>query len=136
MEPFRHSFRVRYSEVDPQGVVFNSRYLEYADVLLTEFYRDRGAHGFPQDAEFHVRRAEVDYLAPLRSDELVTGELVIEAIGTTSMTKTVSLFGEDGSLRAAIRMVVVHVHLPSGRPEPVPDSVRRAFGFAPAGIAR
>ena len=33
-DPFSHRFRVRYSEVDPQAVVFNSRYLEYADVVV------------------------------------------------------------------------------------------------------
>ena len=52
--------------VDPQSVVFNSRYLEYADILVTEFFRDRKAHGMPDDLEFHVRRAEVDYIAPMR----------------------------------------------------------------------
>lgn len=135
MEPFRHSFRVRYSEVDPQGVVFNSRYLEYADILVTEFYRERRAHGMPADIEFHVRHAEIDYLAPLRSDELVEGVLAIERIGDTSMTKHIALHGEDGRLRAEIRLAVVHVHLPSGTPERVPDSVRRAFGFPAFGEA-
>ena len=28
----RTTLRVRYSEVDVQGIVFNSRYLEYLDV--------------------------------------------------------------------------------------------------------
>jgi acyl-CoA thioester hydrolase len=33
---FSHNFRVRYSEVDPQAVVFNARYLDYADLGVTE----------------------------------------------------------------------------------------------------
>ena len=130
MEPFSHVFRVRYAEVDPQSVVFNSRYLEYADILVTEYYRDRRAHGMPQDIEFHVRRAEIDYLAPIRVDELIEGRLAVTRIGNSSLEKLVTLHGAgDGSLRAEIRMVTVHVHLPSGRPERIPDSVRRAFGF-------
>lgn len=131
MEPFVHRFRVRYSEVDPQGVVFNSRYLEYADVMVTEFFRDRRAHGMPGALDFHVRRAEVDYLAPLRSDEWVEGRLTIEAIGTTSMTQRIALHGgEDGDLRAEVRLVAVHVDLADGRPRPIPAELRRAFGFA------
>ncbi|MDQ3434437.1 MAG: hypothetical protein M3481_07100 [Actinomycetota bacterium] len=29
--PFRHRMRVRYSECDLQGVVFNAQYLAYSD---------------------------------------------------------------------------------------------------------
>ncbi|MBX7460030.1 acyl-CoA thioesterase [Qipengyuania huizhouensis] len=130
MKPFRHTFRVRYAEVDPQSVVFNSRYLEYADVLVSEFFRDARERGLPVDAEFHVRRAEVDYLAPIRLEELIEGRLTVEAIGNSSMRTLVTLHGaEDGSLRAEIRLLTVHVDLPEGRPSPVPDGMRQACGF-------
>lgn len=129
MDEFRHAFRVRYSEVDPQGVVFNARYLDYADILVTEFYRERRAHGFPPEAEFHVRHAAVDYRAPLRADELVEGRLAVTRIGDTSLAKRIELYGEDGALRTIIDLVAVHVHLPSGRPTRIPDSIRHAFGF-------
>ncbi|TMM48101.1 acyl-CoA thioesterase [Qipengyuania marisflavi] len=130
MEPFCHTFRVRYAEVDPQSVVFNSRYLEYADILVTEFYRDRRAHGMLADIEFHVRRAEVDYLRPIRGDELIEGRLSVERIGTSSIEQRVALHGADeGELRAEITIIAVHVELPIGQPMRVPDSVRRAFGF-------
>ena len=130
MEPFRHTFRVRYAEVDPQAVVFNSRYLEYADVLVTEFFRDARSRGMPADVEFHVRKAEVDYIAPIRLDELIEGRMTIEGIGNSSMKQLITLHGaEDDSLRAEIRLLAVHVDLPKGRPTPVPNSVRKAFGF-------
>ncbi len=137
---FTHRFRVRYAEVDPQAVVFNSRYLEYADILVSEFFRDRRAHGLPGDMEFHIRRAEVDYLHPIRSEELVEGRLSVERIGNTSMAMRIALHGaseEDGGsddLRAEIVLVQVHVDLASGRPQPIPDSLRKAFGF-PVGAA-
>ena len=130
MEPFCHTFRVRYAEVDPQSVVFNSRYLEYADILVTEHFRDARSRGMPDDVEFHVRKAEVDYLAPIRLDELIEGRLTVESIGRSSMTTLITLHGtEDGSTRAEIRLLTVHVDLPEGRPTPVPDAVRKAFGF-------
>ena len=130
MEPFRHTFRVRYAEVDPQSVVFNSRYLEYADVLVSEHFRECRANGMPDEVEFHVRRAEVDYLAPIRLDELIEGRLTVESIGNSSMKTLITLHGaEDGSLRAEMRLLTVHVDLPEGRPTPVPDAVRKAMGF-------
>lgn len=140
---FTHRFRVRYAEVDPQAVVFNSRYLEYADILVSEFFRDRREAGLPDGLEFHIRRAEVDYLRPIRSEELVEGRLAVERIGNTSMAMRIALHGvPDGAgasapddLRAEILLVQVHVDLATGRPLAIPDSLRRAFGFPVAEMA-
>ena len=127
---FTYQFRVRYAEVDPQAVVFNSRYLEYADVLVTEYFRDRRAHGMPQDLEFHVRKAEVDYLAPIRLDEMIEGRLSVERIGNSSVTMLISLHGaKDGDHRADIRLVQVQVDLETGQPVRIGDELRKAFGF-------
>lgn len=128
-QTFKHIFRVRYAEVDPQSVVFNSRYLEYADILVTEYFRDARNRGMPDELEFHVRRAEVDYLAPIRVDELIEGRMTVSKIGNSSMEQLITLHGaEDGSLRAEIRLVAVMVDLASGKPLRIPDTVRRAFG--------
>ena len=134
---FSHRFRVRYAEVDPQAVVFNSRYLEYADILVSEFFRDRRAHGLPAGLEFHIRRAEVDYIRPIRSEELLEGRLAVERIGNSSMAMRIALHGvgkggaDPGAddLRAEILLVQVHVDLATGRPLRIPDSLREAFGF-------
>jgi len=129
--PFTYQFRVRYAEVDPQAVVFNSRYLEYADLVVTEYFRERRSHGLPDGLEFHVRRAEVDYLAPIRSDELIEGRLTVERIGNTSMTLLISLLGAGNtSHRADIRLVQVQVDLATGRPLEIAPQTRAAFGFA------
>lgn len=130
MKPFSHTIRVRYAEVDPQAVVFNSRYLEYADVIVTEYYRDCRSRGMPADMEFHVRRAEVDFIAPIRLDELIEGRLVVSRVGNSSVEKRIAFHGEDGSLRAEVVLAVVHVDLATGKPVRVPDTVRAAFGFA------
>ena len=136
-KPFSHRFRVRYAEVDPQAVVFNSRYLEYADILVTEYFRDARNRGMPADLEFHVRRAKVDYIAPMRVDELIEGSISVPKIGNSSMEQIITLHGaDDGSLRAEIRLVAVMVDLPTGKPERIPDSVRAAFGLpAPEPVA-
>ncbi len=41
---FVYRLRVRWAEVDRQGIVFNGHYLTYFDVGITEYYR---ALGFP-----------------------------------------------------------------------------------------
>lgn len=128
-QSFKHRFRVRYAEVDPQSVVFNSRYLEYADVMVTEYFRDCRQRGMPDGLEFHVRKAEVDYIAPMRVDELIEGRISVPKIGNSSMEQQITLHGaDDGSLRAEIRLVAVMVDLPTGKPERIPDAARTAFG--------
>ncbi|MGC3250907.1 acyl-CoA thioesterase, partial [Pseudomonas aeruginosa] len=39
---FIHSLRVRWAEVDPQGIVFNGNYQTYLDVPTIEYYRQLG----------------------------------------------------------------------------------------------
>ena len=81
---FSTRFRVRYSEIDGQKIVFNSRYLEYADVALSEFWRwaDLGDIGPDwQDAEFNYVRATLDYKRPFRLDDMV--EAFVRIVGIT-----------------------------------------------------
>lgn len=127
--PFTHRFRVRYAEVDPQSVVFNSRYLEYADLVITEYWRAVGI-GFsgPDALEFHVARAIVDYKKPLRGDEEVDAHARVSRFGTSSMTTEIELHGAGADdLRARIELIHVHVDLESGRAQPIPQHARDRF---------
>lgn len=126
---FSHEFRVRYAEVDPQSVVFNSRYLEYADLIITEFWREVGLHFSGEGAlEFHVVKAEVEFLQPIRADQMVEGRANTERLGNTSVTTRIELWGaganEDANLHAAITLVHVHVDLATGKSIPIPKAAR------------
>ncbi len=130
-EAFTYTFRVRYAEVDLQSVVFNSRYLEYADMILTEYWREAGLHFIGEEAlEFHVVRAEVDFIRPIRADELIEGRARTVRIGSSSITTEMELCGEGGleDLRARIHLVHVHVDLETGKPMAVPREARAALG--------
>ena len=126
---FSTSLKVRYAEIDGQRVVFNSRYLEYADVAVTEFYEWTGiADALGQtwrDMEFHVRRATVDYLKPLMLGDTVDISVRIERIGGSSLTKRFELANQHGDLCNVIEIVSVNVHLPTGRPVPIEGEVRQ-----------
>ena len=128
--PFTHRFRVRYSEVDPQSVVFNSRYLEYADMIITEYWRTLDVHFSGEEAlEFHVVKAVVEFIQPIRADEEIDGEAETVRVGNSSVGTEIRLLGIGGAddLRARIELVHVHVDLESGKPIPVPDHARNAF---------
>src|SRR6185503_5116810 len=53
-EPFTHRIRVRYAEVDGQGVVFNAHWLTYFDESCTRFV---GEWGFGPD--FWIEKFDV-----------------------------------------------------------------------------
>lgn len=130
---FHHSMRVRWSETDAQGVVFNARYLDYADVAITEYWRAVKFREYAQGAplEFHVKKATVTWFAPIKPDELIEVMARTIATGRTSMNQLVEIHGtnEDGSddLRATVDLVSVHVDLDAHRPIPLPDWVKDVF---------
>lgn len=130
---FRFHFRkrVRYAEIDAQAVVFNSRYLEYFDVGITEYWRAAGVYDrWPEreSPEFHVARAEVDYKAPILLDEEFDICVRCSRVGRSSMTFMFELHGAGGEdLRATGLEVSVHVAEARGAPAPVPDEFVNMF---------
>lgn len=105
--PFTHRLRVRYSECDQQGVVFNGQYLFFYDVAFTELWRDRiGPYREMVDRGFDivVGEARVRFVAGARFDDELDITLTIEHLGTTSMViQPVFRVGErliaDGEVR-------------------------------------
>jgi acyl-CoA thioester hydrolase len=130
---FYHRFRVRWSETDAQGVVFNARYLDYADIAITEYWRAAKLRERAGDEplEFHVKKATVTWFAPILPDEMIDVMARTLATGRTSVTQTVEIHGsrDDGSedLRATVELVSVFVDLATHRPQPLHDWIGPAF---------
>jgi len=130
---FRHRFRVRWSETDAQGVVFNARYLDYADIAITEYWRAANLRAQAGDdpLEFHVKKATVTWFAPILPDEMIEVMARTIATGRTSLTQLVEIHGssEDGSddLRATVDLVSVFVDLATHRPQILPEWIGPLF---------
>jgi acyl-CoA thioester hydrolase len=123
----RHRIRVRYAEIDGQSVVFNSRYLEYADVAITEYFRSLGISSVPEreKPEFHVVKATIEFKSPIRFDEEIDLCVGTLRVGRSSWTILIEIRGaQQDDLRATIEEVQVHVDLSSGRALPLPAWIR------------
>ncbi|MGX5713238.1 acyl-CoA thioesterase [Sphingopyxis terrae subsp. ummariensis] len=125
---FRHytSFRVRFAEIDGQMVVFNSRYLEYADNVLTEFMRaaDVPVSG-PQSFEMQVVESTVKYKRALRFDDEVEGWLRVERVGRSSVIFEIEFrIKGAGEASASVTLAYVHVDLETEKSQEIPASVR------------
>ncbi|WP_052215599.1 acyl-CoA thioesterase [Sphingomonas sp. ERG5] len=124
---FSVRLKVRYAEIDGQKIVFNSRYLEYADVAVTEFWEWTGIEALPEwrCAEFNVRHTEIDYLKPFRWGDEIDAFVRLDRLGGTSLTKRFELcHAVTGELHCAIQMVSVNVDLEEGRSAPFPPAIR------------
>jgi acyl-CoA thioester hydrolase len=98
-----------------------NRWVESAEAALM---RERGVAGYFGAAP-RVRH-EVDFEARLWFGQEITAEVVVERVGTSSMTLTYEVWGEGFEGRPRVRAAVgryVTVHVPAGadRAEPWPD---------------
>ncbi len=117
--------RIRYAEVDAQGVVYFARHLALADEGVVEYWRAAGIYADQPVAggavEFHVVHAGIDYLAPLRLDEEIDILIGTRSVGRSSLDMAVELHGADREdPRARLRLVQVYVDRPGGSAAPVP----------------
>ena len=130
---FRFPLRVRWSELDPQGVVFNPNYLTYFDVAFGEYLR---AIGFPYPqgfAEFGVDtfavNANVDFKGSARLDD----DLLIGArtayIGRTSLRIAFQITRDGAVLTEGVTVYVVGDRTTQA-PQPVPGAfIDRVLAF-------
>ena len=124
-ESFRITLRVRYSECDPQGVVFNANYLMYFDLAMTDLWRELGGYQAMVDSgvDMVVGEATIRYLAPLRFDDEFEIVARITRLGDTSMTTELVI--ESGGEPAA-EGELRHVFIESGGSSkaPIPEPIR------------
>jgi len=131
-----HRLRVRWAEVDMQGIVFNAHYLMYFDVGMTEYWR---ALALPYaeamqalGGELYVRKATLEFVASARMDDEVDVALRCERIGHTSMTMTGAIFRGERALVGA-EIVYVFADPATQTARPVPAALRELIQRYEAG---
>lgn len=130
---FFHPFRVRYSEIDGQGVLFNAHYLTYYDTAITEFFRalgyDQFADAQKSGVDFHVVKAVVEYKAPIRFDWDLDVGVRVAKIGNSSLTFALAIFRKGADdLLASGEIIWVNTDQTTHRPVPIPAATRRLLG--------
>ncbi len=120
--------RVRYSECDAQGVVFNARYADYADLASTEFLRAVfGGYKqlLEQGYDNQIVRLLLQWQAPARFDDVLELRVQMTNIGTTSFTlNTEMLNSETQESVATAEAVYVMLDKASFRKCVIPEHLR------------
>lgn len=127
--PFVYTHRVRYHETDAQSFLFNSRYLEIADVAMTEFFRHLGWSYAKLNADGvdpSVVSARLSFRAPAFFDDILEFHVQCANIGHTSfeLEHTVTRHGQE---LAKINIVYVNVDAGNGVSRPLAAAVAQAL---------
>ena len=135
---FVHRIRVRYSECDQQGVVFNGHYLFYYDVAVTELWREAmGTWSEMVGAGYDLMVAEVRlaYRDGARFDEIIDIELRVARLGVTSMVIN-AVFRVEGRLIAEGEMRHVFIDPATRTKKEMSPAIRAALQPYARSVAR
>lgn len=129
---FAHKFRVRYRDIDIQGIVFNGNYLSYVDYGITEYLRHLG-YGWknmgPARFDLALVRSEMNFRAGAHLDDIIHAGVRVVRVGNTSFTARFALLrqdedsGEEGLVLDA-ENVYVNYNARERKARPIPADVR------------
>jgi acyl-CoA thioester hydrolase len=126
---FRHRLRVRYSDCDPQGVLFFANHLTYFDVAITELWRRAiGPYGemIESGIDMVVAEASLRYRAPAPFDAEVEVSALVTRLGRTGMTTSLAI-SRQGEVLSEGQLRHVFVAAGSNHKTEIPDQVRRSL---------
>jgi acyl-CoA thioester hydrolase len=127
--------RVRYHEADAQGYMFNSRYLEIADVAMTEYFRLLGMpylEMLAAGADPTVVQASLGFRQPARFEDELDVYVTCPRVGRSSFDlHTRVLKSED--LVASMELIYVNVNAAQARSQELPAQVASLLRGDPPG---
>jgi acyl-CoA thioester hydrolase len=124
--------KIRYSDCDPQGIVFNGNYARYWDDAMTDWFdelEDLGVSLEAASVDVVTARLEIDFKASATLRDVLQTSVSPEQLGNTSMTLGMETKrASDGTQVAVGKIVCVFVDQKSLRPVRMPEDVRIALG--------
>jgi acyl-CoA thioester hydrolase len=122
---FSHGHRVRYDEVDAQGIVGNATWLNLLQLGRIEYLRYLGIlleGGTRTPVQAVVRQAAIEYLAPARFDDPLSIRVRTAYLGTRSCRVEYLVDNVDTGLRCvAGQTVLVCLEMATFRSMPWPQ---------------
>ena len=122
---FFYSFRVRYSEVDAQGIVFNAHYLTYFDCAMTEYLRNL-KYNYSEEVkkrneDFHVVKTLLEFRKAILFDQIIDVYIRVTKVGTTSLTFYLEIHPSDlEDLLAFGEVIWVNTNQTTHKPSKLP----------------
>jgi acyl-CoA thioester hydrolase len=135
---FFHTLRVRYSEIDGQGIVFNAHYMTYADVGIVEYFRFLGLDivELARDGVMDIAlvKSTLNFKASAGFDDLLEIGVRVSRLGNSSFTVDFEMFkpSRDEPI-VGVQSVYVNYNEATRSSAPLPDvfvsAVKKAEGM-------
>ncbi len=126
----RFAVRVYYEDIDAAGIVYHSRYLNFAERARTEMLRlsgiEQSALRRDHGVVFAVCDCQVRYLAPARFDDLLEVRSRLTELRGVSVNTAQEVWRQDQRL-VSLDLRVAAVSTDDGRPARIPENVRAAL---------
>lgn len=126
---FVYQQRVRWTEVDLQGVVFFGHYYAYFDLAMTEYFR---ALGYPYPDAFvdattdtFIKHCECDYHGSARYDDIIDIHVRTARLGRSSLRMEFRITREQ-TLLVTGAVVYVFANPDTRKSKPIPNPLRAA----------
>lgn len=120
--------KVRYSDSDAQGHVFNVNYFVYFDDAITDWMEAAVGTSHLEDGyDIFLAHAECDFKSPAHLGDTLVTSVRVEKIGNTSLVFALETREEgDGRLVVTGREIYVTVDRTTHKPITVPAKLRDA----------
>jgi len=121
---FKTSWRIRFNEVDLQGVVHHTQIVTYLEIARLEYWRSLGISyrqmrddGF----EFIINNINVDYRNSLRFDEIIEVSVGVKRLARASFVLGYEIRAESGDLAIVAETGLVCSRVGTGKPSGLPE---------------
>lgn len=123
---FRMPVALRWRDLDAFNHVNNSNYLTYLEEARIRWLESLATDWVTDEFAPVVAKVEINYRQPIAYPSEVVVALFAERVGTSSVTIGHVIGSADGSVAHADgHVVVVWVDRASGKPRPLPETLRR-----------
>ena len=125
------SFKIRmcFQDVDGEGIVYHSNYLNYAERARTEWLAQMGLTNreiMDWGVAMVLRHLEVDYLSPAKLDDILEIDVKI-----LEMKNASTLIGQtmtvNGIEKVKLKIQLAYVDTKTLRPTRIPEKLKHIF---------
>lgn len=125
---FFHPYRVRYSDIDSQRVVYYAQVYVIANAAIHEYFEwldfPYMVGGWEKaGTDFHFAHSSAEYRRPITYDARLQVGVRMAKLGNSSLTLAVHLFdGEAEAASVEIKLILVNFDQETRRPAPLSDA--------------
>ena len=127
---FRLPLQLRWGDLDAFNHVNNSNFLTYLEEARIRWFDSIGEAWVTDEFAPLLAAVQLNYRRPIPYPSEVVVQLFVDRVGTSSVTIGHAIGSDDGTvLYCDGHVVAVWIDRASGRPRPLPDSIRNAVSM-------